>query len=114
MLVNQIAIMLGVFMLSFFSEASDSGCPRRIRCAGGSHSNVAGNFDFYALALSSAPKFCEEHPSNSSPECNPDNQYGLVLHGLWPTNDDQTWPQACDTKTPVSNDELVSILDVVA
>src|SRR5215831_1138747 len=47
-----------------------------------------GNFDFYVLALSWQPAFCEAH--GSKPECqSQDNsRYDathLVLHGLWPS-----------------------------
>jgi ribonuclease T2 len=52
---------------------------------------AAGNFDFYLLNLSWSPEFCATHPGGK--QCALHST--LVLHGLWPQNNDGTWPQNC-------------------
>jgi ribonuclease T2 len=52
--------------------------------------NVAGQFDFYVLAMSWSPDYCA---SKSDPQqCG--RQLGFVLHGLWPQYD-RGWPADC-------------------
>lgn len=58
-----------------------------------------GNFDFYLLTLSWSPEFCATH--SSSPEC--PAHPGFVVHGLWPQNDDGTYPENCSTAPGPSN-----------
>jgi ribonuclease T2 len=60
--------------------------------------NVAGKFDYYVLALSWSPTFCESHPDNSQCEKHP----GFVLHGLWPQYQSGGYPQNCRTKTQIT------------
>lgn len=55
----------------------------------------AGDFDFYVLALSWSPSWCElEGDARRSPQCNPSHDYGFVLHGLWPQYE-SGWPSDC-------------------
>jgi ribonuclease T2 len=45
----------------------------------------AGNFDFYVLALSWSPGFCElEGRRKRLDQCRPGSGLGFVVHGLWP------------------------------
>lgn len=45
----------------------------------------AGEFDFYVLALSWSPSFCEGEGDRREPEqCEPGRRLGFVVHGLWP------------------------------
>ncbi len=53
----------------------------------------AANFDFYLLNLSWSPEFCQTHPT--APECAAHPAF--VLHGLWPENNDGTYPENCST-----------------
>jgi ribonuclease T2 len=47
--------------------------------------NRPGNFDFYVLALSWSPGFCETPAGGRSPsQCEPGANLGFVVHGLWP------------------------------
>ncbi len=43
-----------------------------------------GVFDFYVLALSWSPGFCELTNRRNKDQCGPDNGNGFVVHGLWP------------------------------
>lgn len=50
-------------------------------------------FDFYLLNLSWSPEFCHSHPTAA--ECAAHSTF--VLHGMWPQNNDGTYPQNCST-----------------
>ncbi|SHH25777.1 ribonuclease T2 family protein [Cognatishimia maritima] len=55
----------------------------------------AGVFDYYVLALSWSPNWCAiEGDAKQSPQCNPREDHGWILHGLWPQYH-QGWPSYC-------------------
>ncbi|MGC9368460.1 MAG: ribonuclease T2 family protein [Paracoccaceae bacterium] len=57
----------------------------------------AGEFDYYLLSLSWSPTWCAlEGTVRKSPQCDEDADFGWVLHGLWPQNEDG-WPSYCRT-----------------
>ncbi len=58
-----------------------------------------GDFDYYVLALSWSPAWCEsEIAAGDAPEqCAPHRDLGFTLHGLWPQYDDGGWPEYCQT-----------------
>lgn len=57
----------------------------------------AGDFDYYVLSLSWSPSWCAlEGDARGSPQCDAENDFGWVLHGLWPQNE-QGWPSYCRT-----------------
>ena len=62
-------------------------------------SSQPGAFDFYLLNLSWSPEFCATHPDK--PECA--THPGFVLHGLWPQNNDGTYPEHCSDSPGPSN-----------
>ena len=50
-------------------------------------SGQPGQFDFYVLALSWSPSFCqdsEERGRNGGEQCSTARPYSFVVHGLWP------------------------------
>lgn len=54
-------------------------------------------FDFYVLALSWSPTFCDSEAAGRNREqCGEDKEFGWVVHGLWPQND-KGWPENCPT-----------------
>ncbi len=55
-----------------------------------------GRFDFYLLNLSWAPEFCSIQGTSS--ECSA--PHGFIVHGLWPQNDDGTYPVDCEPDRP--------------
>ena len=61
--------------------------------AASQHASVpAGTgFDYYLLNLSWSPEFCYSHPNAA--ECVAHSTF--VLHGLWPQNNDGTYPENC-------------------
>jgi ribonuclease T2 len=52
---------------------------------------AATGFDFYLLNLSWSPEYCHSHPEAA--ECA--RRSTFVLHGLWPQNNDGSYPQNC-------------------
>jgi ribonuclease T2 len=59
-----------------------------------------GDFDFYVLALSWSPAFCESTGSSrGSPQCDPGRRLGFVVHGLWPQHE-RGYPSRCDSRNP--------------
>lgn len=64
---------------------------RRRTNNGRAANNTPGSFDFYLLNLSWAPEYCYSHPHAA--ECV--THATFVLHGLWPQNDDGSYPANC-------------------
>ena len=57
----------------------------------------SGDFDYYVLSLSWSPTWCAiEGDARQSPQCDPDADFGWVMHGLWPQYD-RGWPSYCPT-----------------
>ncbi|MEM8956883.1 MAG: ribonuclease T2 [Pseudomonadota bacterium] len=62
--------------------------------------DVAGRFDYYVLALSWTPNWClREGDARGSEQCDPRQDFGWTLHGLWPQYE-RGYPQECATQTP--------------
>ncbi|MDF3605873.1 ribonuclease T2 [Paracoccus sp. DMF-8] len=59
--------------------------------------NVAGQFDYYVLALSWAPSWCRsvDDPRDAN-SCDPGRRAHFVTHGLWPQHE-RGWPADCPT-----------------
>jgi ribonuclease T2 len=51
-------------------------------------------YDFYLLTLSWSPEYCITNPGAA--ECS--QHLGFVVHGLWPQNNNGTYPQNCGTR----------------
>jgi ribonuclease T2 len=77
--------------------------------------NHPGNFDFYVLALSWSPSFCEAAGERGTP---PQQQcaarpYSFVVHGLWPQYE-RGFPEFCQQPAPRLNRGIVSsMLDLM-
>lgn len=82
------------------SEAPSSRAqPDKRQAPTGSASNVpqGRGFDFYVLALSWSPTFCNSEAAGRNREqCGEDKDFGWVVHGLWPQNE-SGWPENCPT-----------------
>lgn len=60
--------------------------------------DIAGEFDYYVMALSWSPNWCEmEGDGRNSPQCAAGTGFGWVLHGLWPQYE-TGWPERCRTR----------------
>ncbi len=60
----------------------------------------SGEFDFYVLALSWSPGFCELK-QGASRQCEPGSGLGFVVHGLWPQYE-RGFPANCGGSTTIS------------
>ena len=76
--------------------------------------NTPGVYDFYLLNLSWAPAYCAANSGNAaSSECDPTHHFGFVVHGLWPENDNGSYPQNCGTASPVSQSIVQHMLTLM-
>jgi ribonuclease T2 len=78
--------------------------------------NEAGKFDFYVLALSWSPSFCEaasqRSPDRPSQQCG-ERPYSFVVHGLWPQYE-RGFPEYCQKDGPRVDRGIVStMLDIM-
>ena len=74
----------------------------------------AGEFDYYTMALSWSPTFCQS-PSgrNARRQCNSSRGYAFVLHGIWPQYE-RGWPSNCYVRDNwVPRDVVNSMLDIM-
>lgn len=62
--------------------------------------NAPGQFDYFLLDMPWGPAFCTSIKDVSA-DCRP--QQGFIVHGLWPQNNNGTWPQFCG-QTPAPTD----------
>jgi ribonuclease T2 len=75
-----------------------------------------GRFDFYVLALSWSPTFCQasaERGRQVSDQCGAERPYSFVVHGLWPQYE-RGFPRACQVPAPRLNRTIMeSMLDLM-
>lgn len=75
-----------------------------------------GRFDFYVLALSWSPSFCqdtEERGREAREQCGLGRPYAFVVHGLWPQYE-RGFPKSCQVPAPRLNREIMtSMLDLM-
>jgi len=63
------------------------------------HKNHEASFDFYVFSMMHEPEFCSQ--KHEEPEgCHHPKRIwdGLTIHGLWPNNDDGSYPQNCSSE----------------
>jgi ribonuclease T2 len=77
--------------------------------------NRPGQFDFYVLALSWSPSYCEataERGQTSREQCGP-RRFSFVVHGLWPQYE-KGFPEFCQVPAPRLDRNIVaSMLDLM-
>lgn len=81
------------------------------------HNNEPGRFDFYVLALSWSPSFCEASRERGGGRSNQqqcgERPYSFVVHGLWPQYE-RGFPRECQVPAPRLNRNIVnSMLDLM-
>ena len=79
--------------------------------------NAPGEFDFYVLALSWSPSFCEaasERGNNGrSAQIQCGRPYAFVVHGLWPQYE-RGFPEYCQRPSPrLDRNIMSSMLDLM-
>jgi ribonuclease T2 len=86
--------LLSVLLASCTNQPSPQNPVRAQRRAAPSPraaSALGQNFDYYLLNLSWSPEFCHSHPSDI--QCAQHSTF--VLHGLWPENNNGSYPANC-------------------
>jgi ribonuclease T2 len=76
--------------------------------------NEPGQFDFYVLALSWSPSFCETagDRAQGQPQCGA-RPFSFVVHGLWPQYE-KGFPEFCQVPAPrLDRNILGSMLDLM-
>src|SRR5881394_4331996 len=78
--------------------------------------NAAGEFDFYVLALSWSPSFCEaaaERGNSGRSQVQCERPYSFVVHGLWPQYE-RGFPEYCQRPSPrLERNIMTSMLDLM-
>lgn len=71
-------------------------------------------FDFYVLALSWSPSYCEAEGDNANrQQCGSGRPYAFIVHGLWPQYE-RGFPADCRTSDPdVDQDTLRALYDIM-
>ncbi len=91
-----------------------TACAKNRRGSASSADNTPGSFDYYLLTLSWAPEFCATHAGNaSSSACDPGRHFGFVVHGLWPENNNGSYPQDCAPAQPVAQQTVQHMLAIM-
>ena len=75
--------------------------------------DAPGQFDFYVLALSWSPAYCETARGRGREQCDSGRPYAFVVHGLWPQHE-VGYPRDCLLPAPRIDEALIrSILDLM-
>ena len=75
--------------------------------------NTPGAFDFYVLALSWSPSYCEAAGERAPRQQCGERPYAFVVHGLWPQYE-RGFPEFCQVPAPKLDGHTVSsMLDLM-
>jgi ribonuclease T2 len=85
------ALLLAAVLATCLAEAAFARQTSHAR----SEAGRAGQYDYYVMALSWSPTYCQTHPDERE-QCGRKG-YGFVLHGLWPQYEKGGGPQRCAT-----------------
>ena len=100
------ATAAGALVIAGAASTAWAQTPREMRGA------PAGQFDFYVLALSWSPGFCEANGNRDRDQCETGSGLRFVVHGLWPQSD-QGYPSFCEPgRRPVPRPALQDARDL--
>jgi len=107
------SVKVALFLISLALVVAGSGAAS----AQDRRQNAPGEFDFYVLALSWSPSFCEAAAergnSGRSQQIQCGRPYSFVVHGLWPQYE-RGFPEYCQRPSPRLDRNIVSsMLDVM-
>ncbi|MCB1578617.1 MAG: ribonuclease T2 [Xanthomonadales bacterium] len=94
---NKALMLLALVVLGVLFANWHRGSPQPHKRSPASMSIEAGTpaFDYYLIALSWSPSWCESHPEDRE-QCGR-RGYGFILHGLWPQYETGGSPRDCDS-----------------
>ena len=99
------------FALAQSAQFGEPGAPRRGQNQ--SQNNQPGAFDFYVLALSWSPTFCESVRERNGGRGNEqqcgERPYSFVVHGLWPQHE-RGFPAFCQVPAPRLDRNIVNTM----
>ena len=108
--LKSLAVLAALLALAVLAQRfGGDGSDRRAGAAGGED-----GFDFYVVALSWSPSYCEIEGAGADPaQCSGGRPYAFVLHGLWPQYE-KGYPRDCPASSAPPDEALVgSMLDVM-
>lgn len=105
------AALVSLSLLAACEPSADGSPASQPRNAGTAAAIPLGTgFDFYVLALSWSPSYCEAEGEDANPQqCQAARPYAFIVHGLWPQFE-RGYPEDCPTDTPRVPNELVRTL----
>ncbi|WP_342078397.1 ribonuclease T2 [Yoonia sp. SS1-5] len=76
--------------------------------------DTAGEFDYYVLSLSWSANWCAlEGDARNSPQCDPSEDHGWILHGLWPQYE-SGYPEFCPSGfAPPTRGDTAAMTDIM-
>jgi len=99
LLRRSLAIILGALAIALTTPAQ----------ARDERQGAPGKFDFYVLALSWSPSFCEAQGNRAPRDQCGGRPYSFVVHGLWPQYE-RGFPEYCQVPAPRLNRNIVSMM----
>ena len=97
-------LLLPVAVLGTFIGVADAQYRRQ---------NTPGQFDYYVLALSWSPSFCETATGNARRQQCGARPFSFVVHGLWPQYE-RGFPESCLVPSPrLERNIMRSMLDLM-
>ena len=91
-------IVAGVMVLAVAGAvaAKGSGKSHHSGHSAPAASGTKGEYDYYVMALSWSPTFCQTH-ADEDEQCGRKG-FGFILHGLWPQYENGGGPELCTTE----------------
>jgi ribonuclease T2 len=73
---------------------------------------IGSGFEFYVLALSWSPAYCELEGRSADPaQCSAAKPFRFIVHGLWPQNE-RGYPQNCGGDRLPGREDIRSMIDL--
>ncbi|MEZ5462555.1 hypothetical protein [Dokdonella sp.] len=92
--LRAVAALIVILVLVWSTRENGPGLPGSPTVD--SSSPAAPAFDYFLIALSWSPTFCESNPQETE-QCGT-RGYGFILHGLWPQLEHDRGPRDCSSK----------------
>lgn len=110
--LRHLAAAAGLLLLAGCEPSAEGNPPPQ--SAAPAEVPIGTGFDFYVLALSWSPSYCEaEGEDANQQQCGAERPYAFIVHGLWPQFE-RGFPEDCPTDEPkVSNETLRTLYDLM-